>query len=212
MLLSDPLQAPAQSIACERRDYPDWHRGRTRYGVWTLLVECPRILARLDRARAHLGAWLHGDYRRQAHVTLFVCGFPAEQARYDDDFPAARLMAQFTALHQLDAGAFELQIGGLDSFASAPFLTVVDPDGRLEALRAVLGEHSMEIRQSPYHAHLTVGLYGRTVLRAELQQRLAAFGEDEPLPLRVDELHYSTYAATELFGPLHTEHRLALRR
>ena len=212
MLLSDPLHAPAQSIACERRDYPEWHRGRTRYGVWTLPVDCPRVLARLESARSHLGTWLHGDYRRQAHVTLFVCGFPAKSARFDDDFPGERLAAQIDALAALRSGLFELQIGGLDSYASAPFLTVDDPDQRLEALRAALGQHSAEIRQAPYHPHLTVGLFARAVPRQALQQRLGEFADAELLPLPVRELHYSTYAAAELFGTLRTEHRLVLHR
>lgn len=210
MRFSDARIAPAQTLACELRDYPEWHRGRTRYAVWTLPVECPHILARVARAQAHLGDWLHAGYRRQAHITLFVCGFPAEQARLGDDFTTARLAAQLNALQRLKTSSFELQIGGLDSFASAPFLTVSDPAGRLDALRTVLAAHSVEIRQSAYHAHLTVGLYARTLPCAEVQPRLAAFGEDEPLPLRVDRLNYSSYATSELFGPLRTERRLAL--
>ena len=212
MRFSDPLHAPAQTIACERRDYPEWHRGRQRYGVWSLPVDCSRVLARLARAQAHLGDWLHGGYRRQAHITLFVCGFPAERAQLDDDFPSERLSAQLDALRQLRSRPFALQIGGLDSFASAPFLKVVDPDGRLEALRTVLGAHSTEIRQSPFHAHLTVGLYARAVPRTDLQQQLSGFTDSEPLTLPVRELHYSTYAAAELFGLLRMEHRLVLHR
>lgn len=212
MLFSDPRHAPAQSVACERRDYPEWHRGRQRYAVWSLPVDCPRILARLSRAQTHLGDRLHTGYRRQAHITLFVCGFPAERARFDDDFPAERLAAQLAALHTLRASPFALQIGGLDSYASAPFLSVNDPEGRLAALRTALGERSAEVRQNPYHAHLTVGLYARSEPRQTLQPRLAAFAENELLPLPVGELHYSTYAASELFGPLRTERRLDLRR
>ena len=200
----------SHSVPCEWRDYPEWHRGRLRYAVWALTVDCPRIQARLERARTHLGAWLHDDYRRQAHITLFVCGFPGESRRFDDDFPAQRLAAQCTTLRALAGGPFELQIGGLASFASAPFLTVGDPHGRLAALRQMLAAHGAEVRQAPYHAHLTVGLYARAVARAELQRRLIEFGEDEPLPLRVNELHYVTYAATELCGPLRSERRLLL--
>ncbi|MCM2331581.1 MAG: 2'-5' RNA ligase family protein [Pseudomonas sagittaria] len=211
MRFSDARAAPPQTLACELRDYPEWHRGRARYAVWTVPVECPRVLVRLERARAHLGGWLHGDYQRQAHITLFVCGFPAEQARFDDDFPPERLAAQQQALLELGAAPFELHIGGLDSFASAPFLTVSDPDQRLAALRAPLVQHSAEIRQSDYHAHLTVGLYARSVPRPCVQRQLAAFAESDPLPMTVRELHYSTYAAAELFGPLRSERRLVLR-
>lgn len=210
MLFSDARHAPAQTLACELRDYPQWHRGRARYAVWTLPVECPHVLRRVERAQQHLGDWLHAGYLRQAHITLFVCGFPGEQARFDDDFPLERLAAQQQALRELRAGPLELHIGGLDSFASAPFLSVSDPHGGLDALRTALAGHSTEIRQSPYHAHLTVGLYARAVPRPALQQRLAAFTDREPLPLTVKELHYSTYAAAELFGPLRMERRLAL--
>lgn len=210
MRFSDARAAPPQTLACELRDYPEWHRGRARYAVWTVPVECPQVLARLRRAQQHLGGWLHADYQRQAHITLFVCGFPSQQAQFDDDFPAERLAAQLDALHLLRARPFELHIGGLDSFASAPFLSVSDPHGGLDALRAALGEHSPEIRQAPYHAHLTAGLYARAVPSPVLQRRLAAFSDREPLPLRVKELHYSTYAAAELFGPLCMERRLTL--
>lgn len=201
----------SHSIPCAWRDYPEWHRGRRRYAVWSLAADCPRIQARIARARTHLGAWLHDGYRRQAHITLFVCGFPSESARFDDDFPQERLAAQCAALHALAGGPFELQIGGLESFASAPFLGVGDPEGRLAALRATLAAHSAEVRQAPYQAHLTVGLYAQAVARADLQRRLAAFADREPLPLRVNELHYNSYAAAELCGPLRTERRLVLR-
>lgn len=210
MLFSDLRQAPVQSIVCERRDYPEWHRGRRRYGVWLLPVDCPRILARLERARAHLGDWLHRDYRRQAHITLFVCGFAADSAQFDDDFPAERLAAQLAALAQLGAGRFELQVGGLDSYASAPFLTIADPDQRLEPLRRTLATHSTEIRQATYHPHLTAGLYARSVPRAVLQQRLSDFADAAPLALPVNQLQYATYAAAELFGRLRIEQRLVL--
>ena len=201
----------SHSLPCAWRDYPEWHRGRQRYAVWSLAVECPRIHARIARARTHLGAWLHDDYRRQAHITLFVCGFPAESAQFDDDFPQERLDTQCAALHALAGGPFELQIGGLESFASAPFLNVGDPEGRLATLRAALAARSAEVRQAPYLAHLTVGLYAQAVARADLQARLAAFTDREPLTLSVRELHYSSYAAAELCGPLRSERRLVLR-
>ncbi|MCQ4347069.1 2'-5' RNA ligase family protein [Pseudomonas stutzeri] len=200
----------AHSLPCEWRDYPEWHRGRNRYAVWTLPVDCPQILARLERARAHLGAWLHGAGRRQAHVSLFVCGFPSAAPHFDDDFPAARLDAQLDALRRLAAGPFELHIGGLRSFASAPFLAVADPHERLAGLRAALAACGPEIRQAPYRAHLTVGLYARAIPRAQLARQLAAFAEREPLRLPVRELHLSSYAATDLSGPLRCERRLRL--
>lgn len=199
-----------QSIPCERRDYPEWHRGRRRYAVWSLPVDCPTVLARLQRARTHLGDWLHDDHRRQAHITLFVCGFPSASPRFDDDFPGERLAAQLAALHARAGAPFELQVGGLASFASAAYLRVSDPAGRLQALRTMLERQGAEIRQGPYRPHLTVGLYARPVARAVLQRRLEACAEPASLTLAVRELHYSTYLASDLFGPLRVEQRLAL--
>ena len=34
MLFSDPANSPAETLVTELRDYPQWHRGRQRYGVW----------------------------------------------------------------------------------------------------------------------------------------------------------------------------------
>ena len=201
----------SHTLPCEWRDYPEWHRGRRRYAVWTLPVECPRILARLAAAREHLGDWLHEGNRRQAHVTLFVCGFPGDDCRFDDDFPTWQFEAQLEALHRLDVAPFELGIGRLQSFASAAFLEVSSHCSSLERLREALAGSGAEIRRAAYRAHLTVGLYARSVPYALLQERLRSFAEQTPLPLAVQELHYSTYAAAELLGPLRCERRLPLR-
>lgn len=211
MRFLDPRHAPAHTLPCALRDYPEWHRGRPRYAAWTLPVACPPVLARLARAQAHLGDWLLPGYRRQAHVTLFVCGFPCAQAQHDDDFPAARLAAQLDALRDLRARPLRLRVGGLDSFASAPFLAVDDPENALAPLRAVLAAQGAEVRQAPYRAHLTVGLYARRLPAAEVRRRLAAFADAAPLELAVDELQLSSYASRELGGPLRCERRLRLR-
>ena len=210
MRFSDGAQAPAATLPCTLRDHPDWHRGRARYWLWSIPVDCPPVLQRLQAARALLGDWLHAPGARQAHITLFVCGFPAQSPQFDDDFPATRLAAQLDALRRLRAAPFVLRIRGLRSFASAPYLTVDDPDASLAPLRAVLAAQGAEIRQAPYRPHLTVGRYACAVAHAELQRRLAASVDHTPLNLPVRELHYATYAAADLAGPLRCERRLAL--
>ena len=47
MLFSDPINSPPRSVVTELRDYPEWHQGRNRYGVWILPVQCPDLLARI---------------------------------------------------------------------------------------------------------------------------------------------------------------------
>lgn len=195
------------SLAVEWRDYPEWHRGRLRYAIWCLPVDCPQVLERWQQARAAFGDWLHPDQRRQPHITLFVCGFPCDRARHDDDFPIERLQAQIDSLLRRAGPAFSLQIGGIASYAGAPFLTVHDPAGRLAALRELLGWHSREIRFAPYEAHLTLGLYQQ---RRALAGLPAALRDLPALELEVRELQFCSYQADDLAGALRIEQRIAL--
>ena len=200
----------AETLATELRDYPEWHRGRLRYAVWVVPVHCPRLQAHVARMRAALADLLHPT-RRQAHVTLFVCGFEQALARHDDDFTPAQLAAQWQALRACAPAAGRLRIGAVDSFASAAFLRVEDPDGLLGPLRAALGSAAREVRQSPYVPHLTLGLYRHTVTAPHLAERLACLPEAGPaLPL--EELRYVSYAAGDQFGRLRTRRRFRRRR
>ena len=209
MLLSDPLQAPSTLLPSLRDEYPEWHRGRPRYALWSIPVECPAMLQRLHEARRLLGDWLHPVQGRQAHISLFVCGFPCAVPCHDDDIGTAVLQAQHSALASLNAAPFELQIGGLDSFASAAFLGVRD-DGQLEQLRQALAPLSREIRQAAYVPHLTVGLYRQAVSAEQWHARAAPLHDSPPLSLAVRELQLVSYDARELQGPLRVEARVAL--
>lgn len=209
MRLLDPRHAPDATLPCELRDHPEWHRGRERYCLWSIPVECPRVLARLDAARALLGDWLHPPGLRQAHITLFVCGFPCVIPRHDDDIVTTQLDDQRGALEALRIAPFELSIGGLDSFASAAFLTIGE-DAVLDRLRQALGRFTAEVRQAPYVPHLTVGLYRVAASTAEWRRRAADLGYSPPLALPVRELQLVSYAAAEPLGPLRIEARVAL--
>ncbi|MBB1520067.1 2'-5' RNA ligase family protein [Aquipseudomonas guryensis] len=202
MRFSTAHNSPTHTQICELRDYPEWHCGRKRYGLWAIPVGCPAVLARMQAARELLGDWLHPGYLRQAHITLFVCGFEALQRRYDDDFCSDQLQRQREDLQRLPLAPFELQIGRLDSFSSAAFLQVDDPQRRLQPLRDCLTGHAEEIRQSPYLPHLTLGLYRQSISAQAWRERAAALSQPQPLHFTVHELHYCTYQADQLFGPL----------
>lgn len=209
MRLLDPLHAPAATLPCQLRDFPEWHQGRARYWLWSIPVQCPAVLQRMQAARQLLGDWLHPPGRRQAHITLFVCGFAIPSPRLDDDIAPAVLEAQRKALAGLRPEAFELGIGGLDSFASAAFLGVRD-DGRLEQLRQALAQLSPEVRQAEYVPHLTLGLYRHATSAAQWRERAAPLRDCPPLTLPVRELQLLSYAAAEPQGPLRIEARVAL--
>jgi len=208
MLFSDPVAGPAETMVADLRDYPEWHRGRERYGVWVVPVWDAALLDYIEASRAQLADLIHPSPRRQPHLTLFVCGFHGDGDR-DDDFPPARLEQQLASLHAGAGMASVLPLAPPDSFASAAFIPVGDPLGRLAQWRLLLEAAGREIRPSAYVPHITLGLYRRCVSGDIIRQRLAALAPPPPMMV-VGELEYVTYAACDQLGPLHTMHRVAL--
>jgi len=208
MLFSDPIGGPAETLVADLRDYPEWHRGRCCYGIWMLPVDDPALLQYIDAARAQLADLIHPSPRRQAHVTVYVCGFHGAGDR-DDDFPLHRLDHQVALLEAHAGTECALPLAALDSFASAAFIPVGDPMGRLARWREALAVGSPEIRQSPYIAHITLGLYRRCVPAEVIRRRLGAV-VPPPSWLKVSELRYATYEAQDHFGPLGCVRRVAL--
>ncbi|MCO5785208.1 2'-5' RNA ligase [Pseudomonas sp. G11-1] len=208
MLLSDTVPF-AETTVAQLRDYTEWHRGRSRYAIWMIPINCPRALAHIDQLTASLADLLHPS-RRQPHITLFVCGFEGQSVRYDDDFTSAQLQRQLTGLDRLALPPCELRIGAPDSFASAAFLTVDDPQGHLSRWREALGAGCSEIRQTSYVPHITLGLYRRAISATELRQRLQSLVIPDTLPLAVECLEYATYSSRDMLGPLECQWRVAV--
>ena len=197
------------TIPAEIRDYPEWRRGRLTYAVWILSMEDGIITERFNAARQHLSCYLLEPYRRQPHITLFVCGFLVDKPQYNDDFTPTQLQSQFQALQEARIEPFEIEVSGLNSFASAPFLDVSDPLGGITRLRDVLARGAREFRTAPYTPHLTVGLYSGAFLSADVAKRLATFPSD-PARLKIEQIAFTTYRAQEIAGPLAYEHTLVL--
>ena len=199
------------TIPAEIRDFPEWHHGRKHYAVWVLGCEDnPAIQAKFKAARAHLNGYLLEPYDRQPHITLFVCGFLVAAAQYNDDFTQNQVEAQIQALGSAQIEAFEIEINGLNSFASAPFLEVHDPDGGIARLRAALSSGAPEFRTAPYQPHLTVGLYASAFPSQDVLARMAAF-LTEPIRWRVEQITLATYQASEVVGKLSHRYGYSLK-
>jgi 2'-5' RNA ligase len=132
-----------------------------------------------------------------------------EQPQYNDDFTLAQLQNQFRALEIGGIDPFEIEIGDLNSFASAPFLEVSDPKDGIARLREILSRGAREFRTAPYTPHLTVGLYAGAFPSKEVAERMRAFSAD-PIKLKVEQIAFATYRAQEIAGKLTYEHKLAL--
>jgi hypothetical protein len=114
------------TLASLQRDFVEWRKARTHYAVWAIDVDTPSLRAAIAALCAHLADYLLPNYRRQAHVTLHLCGFPTATANLDDDYPAAMLQDQIAALQTGAPPPFVLEIGSPDSFTSAAYFSVDD--------------------------------------------------------------------------------------
>ena len=83
----------------------EWRRGRERYAVWALRVIDPAVTARMSAVAERLGDSLVRVRSEDAHVTAWVCGFPAAVPTLDDDVADAILDAQRAAVSLSAAAA-----------------------------------------------------------------------------------------------------------
>ena len=202
------VQVPT-TIAAENRDFPEWHHGRESYAVWVLRAENEAIQEKFKAARGHLADFLLEPYHRQPHITLFVCGFLVDEPQYNDDFTPAQLGTQMNALEITNIQPFEIEISGLNSFASAPYLEVHDPTGGIARLRDILSRGAREFRTAPYTPHLTVGLYADAFPSEEVRGKLASFST-EPIMWKVEQITLATYRANEFAGELFYKHKFII--
>ena len=205
MLNQVPVTIPA-----EARDFPEWHHGREIYAVWILQLEDDVIWEKFKAARQHLDEYLLEPYPRQPHITLFVCGFLVDAPQYNDDFTHEQLGAQFQTLENADITPFEIEIGGLNSFASAPFMEVHDPECGIPRLREVLSRGAREFRTAPYTPHLTVGLYAGAFPSEEVMRWLAGFS-GKSIRWKVEQITLATYQANEFAGILSYKRHIPLK-
>ena len=196
--LAEPL-----TLRNERRDFPEWHRGRPHYLLWAIDTDLPAVRARVVAAQRALDGLLLDGYRRQPHITLALCGFPARGAEPAvDEFDLDWLQARVAALEAARVAPFTLAIGGLESFSSAPFLHVGGALAALAALRACLHADAPH-PQGEYVPHVTVGLYADALPTAAVAPRFAACAAP-PLHFTVERICLMRYAAAEIGGALST--------
>ena len=199
-----------ETISSGTCDIPEWHHGREHYSVWLIELRSEEILKKFHAARDHLSEFLIQPYQRQPHITIFVCGFLADTLHYDDDYSAEQFGRHAHLLKEAAVKPFSVEIGGLNSFASAPFLEVADLEGGLDRVRALFLTTGMEIARSTYMPHITVGLYSGAFRNAIVSEGIASFPKD-PCKLTVDRITFASYRAREMAGTLTRRHEVALR-
>ena len=197
MLSHSPTTIPSKIY-----DFPEWHRGRETYAVWILDYNGnDAVQQKFKAAKDHLDDYLLKPYHRQPHITLFVCGFLVESPEYNDDFTQSQLDAQIQALEKAKFRSFEIEVGGLNSFASAPFLEVYNPEEGIRNLRNILAMAARKFRTAAYRPHLTVGLYADSFLSTDVLAQTRTF-ISAPVQWKVKKITLSTYQAKEITGKL----------
>jgi hypothetical protein len=199
-----------ETIPAIKRDYVEWHRGRAEYGLWLIELETEEIFQKVEAAREHLSDFLLKPYHRQPHVSVFICGFLAETVSLDDDYSTEQFHVQTELLKNAHLRPFVIEVGGLNSFAAAPFLEVEDLDNGIAQARALLSRTAKEIGRSSFTPHVTVGLYSQAFQSSIVARKISTF-LCEPVRLTVNQLTFATYEARKLAGSLTGKFRVTLR-
>ncbi|MCK6523867.1 2'-5' RNA ligase family protein [Myxococcota bacterium] len=190
----------------------EWAKGRRRYAVWLLRVDTPALRARLAQVADALGDAVEVTPPGEAHITLWVAGFPSAAPCLDDDVAEVVLTRQTQALRTrfASAGPARIVIGGANAFFTCAVLDVLDQDGSLEAIRACLDGEGKELRFGPYHPHVTVGRFIDHRDRAPLAAALRPLRALAPMELQVESVELCTIDAEVEALALHTEARVQL--
>jgi len=196
------FEGASLTIRNVRRDFAEWHLGRPHYLLWAIDVDTPQVRQRVLAAQGQLSGLLLDDYSRQPHVTLSLCGFPSTAPCHADDFGAAALHGQVARLQHESPRPFEIRIGSLNSFASAPYLEVDDAGAHIARLRACLAPGERKHPDGSYTPHVTVGLYADAWPTRDIHDRLCRFAGGAPLDLRIERISLFGYRSAEIGGAL----------
>jgi 2'-5' RNA ligase len=203
------LHQRQETIPAIRRDYVEWHHGRTIYGLWLIELGAEELYLKVEAAREHLSDFLLKPYHRQPHISIFICGFLADTTSYEDDYSAKQLHIQAELLKNAHIKPFVIEVGGLNSFASAPFLEVQDLQDGIKRVRAILSMTAKEAGRSSFTPHVTIGLYSQAFPSRVVTEKISTF-QNKPIRLAIDRLTFATYDAREITGVLTGKHEVTL--
>jgi hypothetical protein len=173
--------------------------------VWIIGIEDDRAIDRMRRIGDAVEAFASPQRAERAHVTVFVCGFPASHPTLDDDIAEELLEAQVAAL--AGAGDVDLVVHGANCFTTCAFVDVSDPAGALVAWREALAAtypagHRGEVRFDPYVPHLTAATFDDAFPTRSIVDVLGPLRELEPLTIRCPPPVLVDFDATRAHAPL----------
>ena len=196
-------------IATLQQDYPEWHLGRTEFSLWYLEIHAPALLAYLSQLRQQFADILLQPNTRQFHITLYICGFWNAQHSASDNFSVQQLQEHQHQLQQLKLQKFRLKTSHINSFESALFVEIEDPDQVLTQIRQALNLCSNEIAPLEYCPHITLGLYREAWLSDIVLERMQQLSV-KTINIEVKKLTFGYYKAQILQGFLYPYRQIEL--
>ena len=213
------LEPSTTVVPTLNQDYPDWHLGRQHYALWYLEILDPQVLAYLTTLREQFSDILYTPNTRQFHITLFICGFfealnaktiQDQQPFLNDDYSLVQLQQHQQQLKQLSFQNMQLGTGKINSFQSALFIEIHDPEQKLKQIRNTLNIHNNEIAPLEYCPHITLGLYKHTLNSDDVFARIAQM-QQQQFNLNIEHITFGTYQAQMLQGPLNAYYQHLLQ-
>lgn len=179
-----------------------WAAGRPAYAVWLALIDDESVLARVAEVAQALAPWCLPGYLRQPHITIAAAGFPTDLPVGDEDYGVTSFTENVASLQALAMPAFDIQVGGANSFGTAPYLEVYDVTEGLRTLQGQLCAWTRAGKSMCYLPHITVGMYQDDTAFAPVHAALTPWRELPALTLPVRELTLAVYAPAHLDGGL----------
>ncbi len=194
-------------LADGRHDTEDWRSHEGYYAVCVIRVPAAALQPALDGCRAALAAypWVRVHPDHFLHVTLQELGFVCDEPERPDEITPARLeeLASAAAGPIGDRPAFELALGGVNSFQDAAFLDV-DDGGQCARLHGRLFELAA-IPRAPrfaYLPHATVAHYTAEAPADGMAAALARWRDVRFGTFRVSQVEIVTLRLDEPYPPL----------
>lgn len=201
----DMYASHALSQACEDRDFAEWHQGCPWCAVWVVLIASEAVDATIQAARHALGDALLARYARQPHLTLAYRGLCDVAHHGAAEFGPEQLQADLATLQELAQAPFAVQLQGVGSFTTVPYLGVTQGSDVLAQLHAAL-QLWPPVPGWHYLPHLTLGHYARELPLMWAVEQLHAVGVGQPcLSVEVEQLALVRYASHDIAGPLQLE-------
>lgn len=193
-----------RTVADGRHDTEEWRAHAGRFAACLIRVPAEAIQPALDELRAALSAFafvrVHPDHF--LHVMLQELGYVCERPAGRFEISIARLdeFASAAAAAIRDATAFDLRLGGANSFQDACFLDVHDR-GACARLHARLHElAALPVRaRYAYLPHMTVAHYTEAAPIGNLPAIIARFRDRRFGTFRVSHIDVVTMNVREAY-------------